>query len=170
MLVYVERHGTRSYLTRDGAKFMTDIPGLYIWSNVLYDCLLLLPSSRLGMKGIRDFYNYCNTWFKYNKGKPLGLNKRGTIVAGVLRPPSGKAVSLSPRLSVTKTWQGDENLFFINWVVRDCNFKRKKPDRSKTINISCTARAWTGLSKSIRFQCSKSGQLKSICCSRFTVH
>jgi hypothetical protein len=49
----------------------------------------------------------------------LGLNTRGTIVAGVLRPPSGKAVSLSPRLSVTKTWQGDENLFFINWVVRD---------------------------------------------------
>ena len=81
------------------------------------------------MKGIRDFYNYCNTWFKYNKGKPLGLNKRGTIVAGVLRPPSGKAVSLSPRFSVTKTWQGDEKFVFYKLgSARFCFFQTKKPD------------------------------------------
>jgi hypothetical protein len=40
---------------------------------------------------------------------------------------SGKAVSLSPRFCVTKTWQGDENLFFSDWVVRD--FRASHPTK-----------------------------------------
>jgi len=56
----------------------------------------------------------------------LGLNTRGTIVAGV-RPPSGKAVSLSPRLSsLRKRGRATRICFFINWVVRDCSFQTKK--------------------------------------------